>query len=50
MALAAQMASFNRAAVAATKQLFYHALDVPYDDALAAGREANRRMRAFRQA
>ncbi|MDC7784106.1 enoyl-CoA hydratase/isomerase family protein [Rhodoplanes sp. TEM] len=49
LALAGQMASFSRAAMAATKQLFYHALDVPYDDALVAGREANRRMRAFRK-
>lgn len=49
LALAEQTASFSRTAMAATKQLFYHALDVPFDDALAAGREANRRMRAFRR-
>ena len=36
-------------AMAATKMLFYRALDLPFDQALEAGRETNMRMRAFRK-
>jgi enoyl-CoA hydratase/carnithine racemase len=36
-------------AMAATKTLFYRALDLPFDQALEAGRETNMRMRAFRR-
>ena len=36
-------------AMAATKTLFYRALDLPFDQALEAGRETNMRMRAFRK-
>jgi enoyl-CoA hydratase/carnithine racemase len=36
-------------AMAATKRLFYRALDLPFDQALEAGRETNMRMRAFRK-
>jgi hypothetical protein len=32
-----------------TKQLFHEAADLPLADALERGREANRRMRAFRR-
>ena len=40
-------AGFERAAMAATKQLFYRVLDLPFDQALEAGRDVNKRMRAF---
>jgi hypothetical protein len=33
--------------MAATKQLFYRAIDLPFEDALQAGRDVNKRMRAF---
>jgi enoyl-CoA hydratase len=47
LALADELAAVNRAAMATTKQLFYQVSDQPFDQGLAAGREANKRMRAF---
>jgi enoyl-CoA hydratase/carnithine racemase len=49
LALAEKFAGVERAAMAATKQLFYRALDVPFDQALEEGRDVNKRMRAFRK-
>lgn len=48
MKLAARLAAVSRPAMAATKQLFHAAADLPLADALARGREANKRMRGFR--
>ena len=44
---ATKFASFPRDAMAATKQLFYRVVDLPFAEALEAGREVNQRMRAF---
>ena len=33
--------------MAATKELFYRAADLPFDEALEAGRDINQRMRSF---
>jgi hypothetical protein len=33
--------------MAATKNLFYRAADLPFDEALEAGRDVNQRMRSF---
>jgi enoyl-CoA hydratase/carnithine racemase len=49
LALAAKLAAVSRPAMAATKQLFHEAADLPLGEALARGREANKRMRAFRK-
>ncbi|MFL6799181.1 MAG: enoyl-CoA hydratase/isomerase family protein [Xanthobacteraceae bacterium] len=46
--LADKLAAFNPAAMAATKQLFYRAVDVPFAQALEEGRDVNKRMRGFR--
>jgi hypothetical protein len=35
--------------MATTKALFYQVAEAPFGDALALGREANQRMRAFRK-
>lgn len=50
LALAEELAGHSRKAMATTKSLFYQALDLPFADALEAGRDANKRMRAFRTA
>src|SRR5512134_34184 len=47
--LAAELAAVSRPAMATTKALFYQVTDVPFAAALALGREANKRMRAFRK-
>jgi enoyl-CoA hydratase/carnithine racemase len=47
--LAAELAAVSRPAMAMTKQLFYQVTELPFGDALATGREANKRMRAFRR-
>src|SRR5712691_10232714 len=47
LALAEKFAGVERAAMAATKALFYRVLDLPFDQALDAGRDVNKRMRAF---
>jgi enoyl-CoA hydratase len=46
---ARKFAAIEPQAMAATKTLFYRALDVPFGEALEAGRETNMRMRAFRK-
>jgi enoyl-CoA hydratase len=48
LALAEKFAAVDRPAMAATKALFYRALDLPFAQALEAGRDVNKRMRAFR--
>jgi len=47
--LAEQLAGVSRPAMATMKQLFYQVVELPFDQALAAGREANKRMRGFRK-
>jgi enoyl-CoA hydratase/carnithine racemase len=47
-ALAEKFAAVHRPAMAATKELFYRALDLPFAQALEEGRDVNKRMRAFR--
>lgn len=42
-------AAVGRPAMAATKQLFYRVVDLPFEQALAAGRDVNKQMRAFRK-
>jgi enoyl-CoA hydratase/carnithine racemase len=49
LALAGELAAVSRPAMATTKALFYQVAEAPFDDALALGREANQRMRAFRK-
>ncbi len=48
-ALAEKFAAVERPAMAATKALFYRVLDLPFAQALEAGRDVNQRMRAFRK-
>jgi enoyl-CoA hydratase/carnithine racemase len=47
--LAGKLAAVSRPAMAATKQLFHEAADLPLEAALDKGREVNRRMRGFRK-
>jgi enoyl-CoA hydratase/carnithine racemase len=47
LALAQKFAAVERPAMAATKQLFYRVLDLPFEQALEEGRDVNKRMRAF---
>jgi len=47
--LAEKLAAVSRPAMRLTKQLFHEAADLPLEAALARGREANKRMRAFRK-
>jgi enoyl-CoA hydratase/carnithine racemase len=47
--LAQKLAAVSRPAMQLTKQLFHEAADLPLEDALARGRQANQRMRAFRK-
>jgi enoyl-CoA hydratase/carnithine racemase len=49
LALAEKFAGVERAAMAATKALFYRVLDLPFEQALEEGRDINQRMRAFRK-
>jgi enoyl-CoA hydratase/carnithine racemase len=49
LALAAQLAAVHPPAMRLTKQLFHEAADLPLAQALERGREANKRMRAFRK-
>jgi len=49
LGLAQKLAAVSRPAMALTKQLFVEAADLPLEAALERGREANRRMRAFRR-
>lgn len=48
LAFAESIAAFSRPAMATTKQLFHEVADLPLAEALKLGREANKRMRAFR--
>lgn len=48
--LAQKLASMNPAALRTTKQLFHEAADLPLEEALRRGRDANKRMRGFRKA
>jgi enoyl-CoA hydratase/carnithine racemase len=50
LAFAEKFAAVARPAMAATKQLFYRVLDLPFAQALEEGRDVNKRMRAFRKA
>ena len=45
--LAEKFTAVPRPAMAATKQLFYRVVDLPFAEALEEGREINKRMRAF---
>jgi enoyl-CoA hydratase/carnithine racemase len=47
--IAEKFAGVERAAMAATKELFYRVQDLPFEQALTAGRDVNKRMRAFRK-
>ncbi len=47
--LAQSLAAVSRPAMQLTKQLFHQAADLPLAEALERGREANKRMRAFRR-
>jgi enoyl-CoA hydratase/carnithine racemase len=47
--LAGELAAVSRPAMAMTKAHFYQVTEVPFADALALGRDANKRMRAFRK-
>jgi len=47
LALAQKLAAVEPLAMAATKQLFYRVLDLPFEQGLEAGRDVNKRMRAF---
>jgi len=47
--LAQKLAAVSRPAMQLTKQLFHEVADLPLEAALARGREANKRMRAFRK-
>jgi len=47
--LAGELAAISRPAMAMTKAHFYQVTEVPFVDALALGRDANKRMRAFRR-
>jgi enoyl-CoA hydratase/carnithine racemase len=49
LALAGELAAVSRPAMATTKALFYQVTELPFAEALALGREANQRMRAFRK-
>jgi enoyl-CoA hydratase/carnithine racemase len=47
VSLAQKLSTVNAAALRATKQLFHEVADLPLEEALKRGREANKRMRAF---
>jgi enoyl-CoA hydratase/carnithine racemase len=49
LALAEKLVAIDRPALLLTKQLFHEVADLPLEQALARGREANKRMRAFRK-
>lgn len=48
ISIAEQWATANPRAMATVKSLYYQVADLPYDEAMAAGRDVNARMRAFR--
>jgi enoyl-CoA hydratase len=47
VALADQLAAIRPSAMRATKDLFYRVMELPYDEAMAAGRDTNIAMRGF---
>ena len=49
LALAGELAAVSRPAMALTKSHFYQVTERAFDEALALGRDANQRMRAFRK-
>lgn len=49
VALAGRMASVHPPAMRATKELFYRVMELPYDQAMQAGRDTNIAMRGFRK-
>lgn len=49
VALASRLAAISPIAMRATKDLFYKVMELPYDQAMIAGRDANIAMRAFRK-
>jgi enoyl-CoA hydratase/carnithine racemase len=49
LALANKLTAVDRPAMAATKQLLYRVVDLPFEQALEEGRNVNKRMRAFRK-
>ncbi len=49
VALAEQLAKVDPNAMQATKQLFYRVAELPYDEAMHAGRDLNINMRSFRK-
>jgi enoyl-CoA hydratase/carnithine racemase len=49
VALAARLAAVPHPAMRATKELFYRVMELPYDEAMTAGRDANIAMRGFRK-
>ena len=48
VALAQKLAAINPASMKGTKDLFYKVMELPYDQAMEAGRDANVAMRSFR--
>lgn len=48
--VATQWASVNPRAISATKSLFYRVAELPFDEAMQAGRDVNTIMRGFREA
>lgn len=50
VAIAEQWATADRRAMAAAKSLFYRVADLPYDAAMAVGKDVNALMRSFREA
>ena len=49
IAIAAKLSGVKREALTETKRLFHEVADLPLEQALERGREANKRMRAFRK-
>jgi enoyl-CoA hydratase/carnithine racemase len=49
LAIAEQWAAADHRALAAAKSLFYRVADLPYDAAMAAGKDVNALMRSFRE-
>lgn len=49
MDLAQKLAAVSSSAMKITKQLFHEVADLPLEEALKRGREANKRMRAFKK-
>jgi enoyl-CoA hydratase len=50
VAIAERLAAVHPPAMRATKELFYRVAELPYEEAMAAGRDLNVKMRSFRKA